>query len=193
MTDEHNPSASVPQGPEPTAALARAVADIEAHVAQAGWDAPVRVFALVRTAAALKDDPDLAQYLDDAAVAEAQADPWALTAVEQEGLPAAADLESLLAQLAWPASVDGAALSAEQVVLPPRAEAEAAAITDPQELIAYLGGHPDREDMRLVVGVLRAGESWCALRSRRLDSPEAVVTGAGLAPGLIEALGATLM
>lgn len=173
-------------------ALARAVVEIERHVAQAGWDAPVRVFALVRTAAALAADPDLAQLLDGAAVAEAQADPQALTAVEQEGLPAAADLEDLLGQLAWPDSVDGVALSAEQIVLPPQAEAEAVAMTDARERLAYLTDHPEREEMRLVVGVLRQGQSWCAVRSRRLDSPEAVVTGSALVPGLVEALSATL-
>ena len=176
----------------PARALARAVTEIEQHVAQAGWDASVRVFALVRTAAALAADPDLAQLLDDAAVAEAQADPQALTAVEQEGLPAAADLEDLLGQLAWPDSVDGVALSAEQIVLPPQAEAEAAAMTDARERLAYLTAHPERDEMRLVVGVLRQGQSWCAVRSRRLDSPEAVVTGSALVPGLVEALSATL-
>lgn len=173
-------------------ALARAVVEIEQHVAQAGWDAPVRVFALVRTAAALKADPDLAQLLDDAAVAEAQADPQALTAVEQEGLPTAANLEDLLDQLAWPESVDGVALSAEQIVLPPQAETEAAAMADARERLAYLTVHPERDEMRLVVGVLRSGQSWCTVRSRRLDIPEAVVTGAALVPGLVEALSATL-
>lgn len=173
-------------------ALARTVTEIEQHVAQAGWDAPVRVFTLVRTAAALAADPDLARLLDDAAVAEAQADPQALTAVEQEELPAAADLEDLLGQLAWPESVDGVALSTEQIVLPPQAEAEASAMTDARERLAYVTAHPERDDMRLVVGVLRSGRSWCAVRSRRLDSPEAVVTGAALVPGLVEALSVTL-
>jgi len=42
------------------AALARAVVELEEHVAQRGWDAPVTVFALVRTAAALAQDPELA-------------------------------------------------------------------------------------------------------------------------------------
>lgn len=174
------------------AALARAVVEIEEHVAQTGWDAPVRVFALVRTSAALAADPNLAQLLDEAALAEALTDPQALTAVEQEGLPAAADVEDLLGQLAWPESVDGVALSVERLVLPAQAEAEAAAIDDPQERLTYVTEHPQRDDMRLVVGVLRSGQSWCALRSRRLDTSDAVVTGADLVPGLIDALSATL-
>ena len=40
-------------------ALARAVTETEVHVAVSGWDQPVRVFALVRTAAALEADPDV--------------------------------------------------------------------------------------------------------------------------------------
>ena len=36
-----------------TEALARAVTETETHVAAHGWDQPVRVFALVRTAEAL--------------------------------------------------------------------------------------------------------------------------------------------
>ncbi|MDO4244222.1 MAG: PPA1309 family protein [Actinomyces sp.] len=177
---------------DPETALARTVIEIEAHVAQSGWDAPVRVFALVHTARALGTDPELEQSLTPEALAEARVDPHALTAVEQEGLPAATDLEDLLRQLAWPETVDGVALSSEQIVLPPAAQAEAAARSDPHERLALLAAHPDREEMRLVVGVLRQGSSWCALRSRRLDTPASVVTGADLVPGLVEALRTTL-
>lgn len=173
-------------------ALARAVVEIESHVARSGWDAPVRVFALVRTADALRADPGLERSLTPEALAEARADPHALTAVEQEDLPAACDLEDLLGQLAWPETVDGVALSAEQIVVPADAQ-EAPGASDPHEHLARLAGHPDRQDMRLVVGVLRSGESWCAVRSRRLDTAASVVTGADLVPGLIEALRATLI
>ena len=175
------------------AALARAVVELEEHVAQRGWDGPVTVFALVRTAAALAQDPELAEVLDDAALAEAQRDPQALTMIEQENLPAAADLEDLLGQLAWPQAVDGAALAVERVVLPPEAEQEAAKIHDAQERLAFLSSRSDREDVRIVVGVLRTGESWCAVRSRAQDSADRVVSGDALVPGLIEALGSTLV
>ena len=170
------------------AALARAVVELEEHVAQRGWDAPVTVFALVRTAAALAQDPELAEVLDDAALAEARRDPQALTMIEQENLPAAADLEDLLGQLAWPQAVAGA-----RVVLPPEAEQEAAKIHDAQERLAFLSSRSDREDVRIVVGVLRTGESWCAVRSRAQDSADRVVSGDALVPGLIEALGSTLV
>ncbi|WKR21417.1 PPA1309 family protein [Actinomyces israelii] len=172
--------------------LRSAILELEEHVAQRGWDAPARVFALVRTAAALEQDPALAELLDDAALAQARHDPQALTMIEQENLPAAVDLEDLLGRLAWPQTVDGVALAVERLVLPAEAEQEAAAIQDAQERLAFLRAQPDREDVRMVVGVLRTGESWCAVRSRTQDSADRVVSGDTLVPGLVEALASTL-
>ena len=186
-------SSSVTPSPLPAAqaALARVVAEVEEHMSHRGWDAPVAVFALVRTAAALEADPDLAAVLDEEAVAEARQDQHALTVLEQEQLPEATDLEDLLAQLAWPETVDGVALSVERVSLPPSAEEEAVSIADPQERLAFLQSHPARDDVRIVVGVLRSGEAWCAVRTRSHDRTDAVVQGEAMVPGLIEALGAT--
>ena len=113
--------------------------------------------------------------------------------IEQDGLPEAVDLEDLLAQLAWPAEVDGAALSVERSVLPPQAEQAASAINDDDERLAFLANHPEREDVRMVVGVLRGGESWCALRMRSHDEATQVVQGSDLVPGLVAALKATLV
>src|SRR5690606_16144264 len=149
-------------------ALTAAVLDIERHVSSLGWDSPVLVFALVRTASALAAEPRLADELPDGAVDAAQSDPEHLTSVEQEGLPEAATLEELLAQLGWPDSVDGVAVVVERVVVPPEVEAEMPA--DPDEAVAYLSAHPARQDVRIAAGVLRTGESWCALRSRANDS-----------------------
>ena len=174
-------------------ALARAVTETEAHVAAFGWDQPVRVFALVRTAEALAADPDIAELLEAATVEEARSDPELLMVVEQEGLPAAADLEHLLAQLAWPESVHGAAISVERLLLPPAAQEEADALTDAAERLAFLRARPDREDIRMVVGVLRSGESWCALRSRSHDDDASVYQGEQLVPGLVEALATTFL
>lgn len=157
-----------------------------------GWDQPVRVFALVRAAEALTD-PDIARLLDSTTVEEAHRDPELLMMVEQEGLPAAADLEHLLAQLAWPEPVHGAAVSVERLVLPPAAQEEADAITDTAERLAFLRARPDREDIRMVVGVLRSGESWCALRLRAHDDDASVYQGEQLVPGLVEALATTLL
>jgi len=173
-----------------TADLADAVREVEHHVAAAGWDAPVRVFALVRTQAALATEPGLADQLDPTVLAAAQAAPWHLTSIEQEGLPAADDLEELLAGLSWPSSVDGVAVTVERVVLPPEAEAQMPAGT--QEALDYLLTHPDRQDVRLAVGVLRDGPSWCAVRSRANDADDQVGQGPDLVPGLVTALRSTL-
>lgn len=173
------PSATV------TASLARCVRETEQHVAAAGWDAPVRVFALVRTADALASDPSLASLLPDT-----YGDPDHLTAVEQEGLPEAASLEELLAQLAWPDAVDGVAVVVERLVVPPQAEETLP--DDEAAAVAALADHPDAETVRIAVGVLRSGESWCALRARSHDTDEEVAGAPDAVPGLVEALAATL-
>ncbi|WP_017177086.1 PPA1309 family protein [Actinomyces timonensis] len=174
-------------------ALADAVMELEEHMSKRGWDAPVAVFALVRTSTALRVDPSLADVLDPGAVELARANPESLMIVEQEDLPASATLEDLLTQLAWPMSVDGVAVSAERIVLPAQAEAEAAAIEDEAEQLAYLESRTDREEVRVVVGALRSNEAWCAVRARSQDSPDAVAQGPDLVPGLAEALRATFI
>lgn len=170
---------------EVVGALRSAVVDIEQHVSQRGWDAPVAVFALVRTAEALRRTPELAQELPEQAVALAQTQPHHLTSIEQEGLPASDDLEQLLAQLAWPEGVDGAAVVVERIVVPPGEPGQ------PDPTVEELMSHPERQDVRIAVGVLRTGESWCALRSRAHDSDDAVGGSPDAVPGLVTALAAT--
>lgn len=184
-------SAPAPAGPEGPAqrALAEAVAEIERHVATGGWDGPVRVFALVRTQAALAAEPALASQLPPAVLSVAASDADHLTSVEQEGLPASDDLEGLLGAIAWPDGVDGAALTVERIVLPPEAERDLPA--DPDQALTALLAHPQRQDVRLAVGVLRDGPSWCAVRQRAADRDDAVGQGAEVVPGLVEALRAT--
>ncbi|MFP5347831.1 MAG: PPA1309 family protein [Actinomycetes bacterium] len=170
--------------------LERAVLELERHVARGGWDAPVRVFALVRTAAALDRDPALRDELPLDLLASADADPDHITSVEQEDLPQAGSVEELLAQIAWGPAVDGAAIVCERVVVPPDVEADMP--DDADEALEYLMNHPAREDVRLAVGVLRDGPSCCAIRTRSHDDDRAVGTGADLAPGVAAALRATL-
>jgi len=184
------PAPVAPGGPTSQHALAVAVHEVEAHAADAGWDAPPRLFALVSTARALADDPSLADRLPPDVVVAAGADPHHLLSVEQEGFSADGDLEDALARIAWPAAVDGVALVVERIVLPPAAEEGVP--DDPAAALDHLASHPDRQDVRLAVGVLRGGPSWCAVRSRAHDAATDVAGGPDLVPGLVSALRATL-
>jgi len=185
---------SSPSSPGPSG-LWRTVAEIERYVASDGWGAPLRLFALVRTADALARDPDLEFRLPANVVEEARADRDHLTSVEQDGVPEVGDLDDLLAQLAWPEGVDGAALVVEKILVPPDAEAEVRAATssdDEEGRAKALAAHPLAEDVRIAVGVLRDGRHECAVRSRSKDSDGEVATGSDLVPGLVSALQATL-
>lgn len=171
-------------GPATADPLLVAALDTERHVAQSGWDQPPRLFALVRTAALAEREPHLRAQLGEGV------SPDGYTAIEQEDLPDPTDLESMLARLAWPEEVDGAALSVERVVVPPEAERDLP--EDPEEAMARLMEHPDRQDVRLLVAVLRGGASTALLRQRAHDRDDEVATGKDIAPGLLHALAATL-
>jgi hypothetical protein len=164
--------------------LVTAALETERHVAAAGWDQPPRLFALVRTAGLLEREPHLQAQLSSPVEEDG------LTAIEQEGLPHTSSLESLLAQLAWPPEVDGVALAVERLVVPPEADHDLPA--DPDEAAEALAAHPDRKDVRLLVAVLRDGESACLLRQRDHDTDDKVASGPNIAPGLVQALSATL-
>jgi hypothetical protein len=155
--------------------LETAAAEVEAHVALAGWDQRPTVFALVRAAQFARDEPETAARLG---LADAAGD--ALTPIEQEALPEG-DLDAALAHISWPASVAGCALSQEIVILPPSAEADS-----PESAAA----HPERREARLVVAVLRDGSSAALLRLR--GGADDLLTGPDLAPNLVTALLATL-
>lgn len=163
-------------------ALETAVSEVEEYVAAAGWDAPPRLFALVPTAELLAAEPALAAQLDAGVEADA------LTPVEQEDLPDTATLDELLAGIAWPSGVLGAALVVERLVLPPHAEVNMP--QDEQEALEWLTTHPQRQEVRVAVGVLRDGVRACALRMRAHE--EEVLRGPDLVPALAEALSATL-
>lgn len=165
--------------------LAIAALDTERHVAAAGWDQPARLFALVRTESLLAREPHLRAQMGPSDLASG-----ALTAVEQEGLPTTTSLETLLGRLAWPDEVDGCAFAIERMVVPPEAERDLP--TRSQDAVDALAAHPDRKDVRLLVAVLRQGTSICLLRQRDHDSDDAVATGPDIAPGIVEALRASL-
>ena len=58
-------------------------------------------------------------------------------------------------------------------------------------LKGYAAQHPDRQEVRIVAGVLRTGESFCALRLRSHDQDDSVVGAPDLVPALLELMHAT--
>lgn len=167
--------------------------DIERYVAAAGWDQPARLFALVTTTDLRATQSELGELgeLGEAGEGGAEAiEPDDLSAVEQEDLPQEGSLVDLLAQIGWPPQVQGAAIAVERIVLPPSAQADLP--QDDEAALAAVAEHPEREDVRILVAVLRDGSSTCLLRQRSNDSDDRVAVGQDIAPGLVEALAETL-
>ncbi|MEE1927675.1 PPA1309 family protein [Streptomyces sp. TRM 70351] len=169
--------------------LTRAVLEIDEYTAGLGWDQPVRLFALVDTDELRTQEPELAGQLglaDDGGPAGG-----ALTPIEQDELPAGLPLDEFLGTIAWPDAVTGCALTLERLMLPPSAEDSLPTGLSPEELSAWVARHPDRQEVRMTVGVLRDGARESALRLREKDAASEVLTGSDLVPGLAEALAAT--
>ncbi len=155
--------------------------ETERYVSADGWDQPTRLFALVPT-------HELASSAPGLDVGGVDADH--LSAVEQEGFAPDSDLPRALETLAWPPAVRGCALAVERLVVPPAAERDLP--SDPAAASQQLQRHPDRQDVRLLVAVLRDGPSVCLIRQRSHDADNLVGTGPDLAPGLVAALVASL-
>ena len=167
-------------------ALAAAVLEIESHIAGDGWDQPARLYALVDTAALVAREPALASMIGlDAASAEGS-----LTPVEQDQLAADRPLEVALESIVWPPDVTGCAAVVERLVLPPDADEQIPG--DPQSAEEFAREHPERQEVRIVAGVTRAGATYCALRLKAHDDDQSVVGGADLVPALLQLLSATL-
>ncbi|WP_329136252.1 PPA1309 family protein [Streptomyces sp. NBC_01476] len=166
--------------------LTRAVLEIDEYASGLGWDQPARLFALVDTGQLRTQEPALAEQLgiaDDAAAG--------LTPVEQDELPPGQPLDEFLATIAWPEVIAGCALTVERLMLPPSAEASLPEGLDDEALGAWVAEHPERQEVRMTVAVLRDGARESALRLRSKDSATDVLTGGALVPGLAEALAAT--
>lgn len=164
------------------AALEAVVGEVESHVAEALWDQPPLLFALVETDALLAAEPQLAETMGIVG-----GNPGALTPIEQDQL-GEGPLDEVLARIQFGDAVLGAVVVQEVVVLPPEAEAEIG--EDSEAAVA----HPQARDVRMVVGVLRGGAQAAVLRLRGLDGAEDErVTGPDLAPALADALHATLV
>src|SRR4029079_13523083 len=97
------------------------------------------------------------------------------TTIEQDGFPQHQELDEMLRVIAWPASVIGAAISTERVMVPP---------SD--------AGRQSEHDVRITMGVMRDGTRCTALRLRAHDSDDAVIIGEDLVSGLGDLLLYTL-
>lgn len=177
-----------------TSPLTRAVLEIDGYVAELGWDRPARLFALVDTAQLHAQEPSLAARVGSGG--EPTEPPGgALTPIEQDELPAGTALDEFLATIAWPEAVTGCALSVERLMLPASAESTVPAELQREENAAALGRwvaeHPERQEVRMTVAVLRDGRREAAVRLRAKDSDTEVLTGRDLVPGLAVALAAT--
>jgi hypothetical protein len=173
--------------------LTRAVLEIDEYAAGMGWDQPTRLFALVDTAQLRAQEPELAGQLgfDEAAAQSGTS----LTPVEQDELPTGAPLDEFLATIAWPDAVTGCAMTVERLMLPQAAEASVPEELQREgaegQLAEWVAEHPERQEVRMTVAVLRDGARESALRLREKDSATEVLTGSDLVPGLAEALAAT--
>jgi hypothetical protein len=173
------------QARETNTRLTRVAVDIERHIAADGWDQPPRLYALVETAELLRREPQLAGELGVVA-----APPGDLTPVDQGELPAHDSIDELLAGITWAPEVLGTALAVERLMLPPTEEDRLP--EDEGEALRWVAEHPSRQEVRLVVAVLRDGSRASALRMRSHDDEHAVLSGPDLVPTLADALGATL-
>ncbi|MFI1828957.1 PPA1309 family protein [Streptomyces sp. NPDC020412] len=174
-------------GPIAASPLTRAVLEIDDYAAKLGWDQPARLFALVDTAQLRTQEPSLAAQLGLDGDEEAAP----LTPIEQDEIPAGAPLDEFLATIAWPDAVAGCALTVERQMLPPSAEASVPQDLDEAGLARWVAKHPDRQEVRMTVAVLRDGARESALRLREKDAATDVLTGSDLVPGLADALAAT--
>ncbi len=168
-------------------ALVAALIDLERHVGGGGWDQPPRLFALVRTDDLVRVEPALAAELGLRSEADG-APPEGLTGIEQEQFAPTGDVVADLAEVAWPEAVTGCALSLESSFLPAGREVDLP--DDPEAAAAAVAGHPDRVDVRLVVGVDRYGHQHGV--GRLVSAPADLLGAPDLVPGLVAALAHTL-
>ena len=168
----------------PLPMLLSVVAEVEGHLSEAGWDQPAQLFALVDTEELLRAEPQLASSMGLVV-----SRPGALTPIAQDPFEEG-PLDELLASVVFGPEVLGVVLAHEVVILPPSAEVELVGVEDPALAAA---AHPERREVRMCVGVTRDGSRESVLRLRgRDDTPDELVTGGDLTPGLAEALLATL-
>ena len=164
------------------AALFHVVGEVEEHVAEAGWDQPPQLFALVDTEELLRAEPQLARTMGLVAAL-----PGGLTPIAQEPLDDG-PLDVALSGIVFGPEVLGVVLAHEVLVLPPGVEEQLG-----EDAIEAAASHPERREVRMVVGVVRDGSRECVLRLRgATGQPDERLSGPDLAPALADALLATL-
>ena len=168
-------------------ALLAALLDLDRHVGRDGWDQPPRLFALVLTDVLAEAEPVLSRQLG-LRTTEDGGLPGALTAIEQDEFRSTGQLTRDLATVEWPETVFGCALATVRTFLPAAYEADLP--TDPEAAAAVVAAHPQRQEIRVVVGVDRAGNRHGV--GRLASRPEEVLGAPDLVPGLVSALAHTL-
>lgn len=168
-------------------ALVAALIELERHIGETGWDQPPRLFALVRTDEVIAAEPDLVDRLGLRGSA-AGAPPDALTAIEQDHFQTTGDVLTDLEPIVWPDTVFGCAIALERTFLPASAEPDLP--EDPTAAAEFVAQHPERQDVRVVVGVDRAGHTHGV--ARLISRPEDLLAAPDLVPGLGAALAHTL-
>ena len=162
-------------------ALVAALAEIERYVTSQGWEQAARLFALVSDDLLAQADPGLAPMV-------AEKPEGSLSAIEQEGFHDGDDLALTLSRIGWPEHVSGCALAVERSFLPSEREDEVP--DDPALAAHFVAHHPERKDVRVVVGALRGGVTFGL--ARLVDEPEELLGAQDLVPGLAHALLGTL-
>lgn len=169
----------------PDSPLRQVALEIEAHVAEAGWDQAPRLYALVPTADLLAQEPALAHTMG----IDPESATDSLTSIEQESLPVDRKLDDTLAEMMWPDQVIGCAAVIERIMLPPEVEDDLP--DDADALLEFVASHPARREVRLVAAVTRDGTVHSAVRARTPED-SALLEGPDLVPGLIAQLQQTL-
>ena len=168
-------------------ALVAALIELDRHVGRNGWDTPPRLFALVLNDLLAAAEPQLSEELG-LRTTGAGADPGALTAIEQYEFASSGDLTRDLAHLEWPEMVYGCALATVRMFLPSATDVELPA--DPEAAAAAVARHPQRQEIRVVVGADRAGNRHGV--ARLAAQPNELLGAPDLVPGLAAALAHTL-
>lgn len=168
-------------------ALIAALMELERYLRASGWDQPPRLFALVPTDDLLASEPQLGESLG--LLGSRQGAPRdSLTAIEQEQFEPSESLLDDLEAVEWPPTVFGCAVSVERTFLPARFEPDIP--DDPAEAARFVASHPDRQEVRVLVGVDRAGHQHGV--ARVISQPEELLAADNLVPGLTLALAHTL-